>query len=62
MEDDILNYSPTVMFRGTPCSSGNLEFNHEGFSAILVYLSFGQISQIARRSGSNSKVRQAIPN
>ena len=21
MEEDILNYSPTVMFRGTPCSS-----------------------------------------
>ena len=21
MEEDILNYSPTVMFRGTPCNS-----------------------------------------
>ena len=25
MEKDILNYSPTVMFRGTPCISGNIE-------------------------------------
>ena len=24
MEEDILNYSPTVMFRGTPCSSVQL--------------------------------------
>ena len=24
MEKDILNYSPTVMFRGTPCISGNI--------------------------------------
>ena len=22
MEEDILNYSPTVMFRGTPCNLG----------------------------------------
>ena len=25
MEDDIANYSPTVMFRGTPCKQSYLE-------------------------------------
>ena len=25
MEEDILNYSPTVMFRGTPCILQNIE-------------------------------------
>ena len=25
MEEDIQNYSPTVMFRGTPFISGNIE-------------------------------------
>jgi len=28
MEKDILNYSPTVMFRGTPCSSNWLKFDN----------------------------------
>ena len=28
MEEDIQNHSPTVMFRGTPCSSINLKSNN----------------------------------
>ena len=27
MEEDILNYSPTLMFRGTPCIKKNFNLN-----------------------------------
>ena len=29
MEEDIQNYSPTVMFRGTPCIYNTLQTNQE---------------------------------
>ena len=29
MEEDILNYSPTVMFRGTPCNTFTIVGKHE---------------------------------
>ena len=28
MEEDISNYSPTVMFRGTPCSMQHVQILH----------------------------------
>ena len=32
MEEDIPNYSPTVMFRGTPCNSSNNESTKKGLT------------------------------
>ena len=36
MEEDTQNYSPTVMFRGAPCSSNSLKSVHRWGLSILV--------------------------
>ena len=39
MEEDILNYSPTVMFRGTPCAlKNNRNISKEFFHAIQIII------------------------
>ena len=46
MEEDILNYLPTIMFRGTPCIK----------SSKLSYFTFKRISYFTGKLGSQAKV------
>ena len=46
MEEDILNYSPTVMFRGTPCISARNIYEKEKFINETTFLWSGVYSSI----------------
>ena len=46
MEEDILNYSPTVMFRGTPCISARNIYEKEKFINETTFLWSGVHSSI----------------
>ena len=43
MEEHILNYSPTVMFRGTPCINGQTNRQTDKQS---IYIDSGQIIEL----------------
>ena len=61
MEEDILNYLPTFMFRGTPCKIHNKQTKDiilallaaSSVSAILVVISFNRKRIVSNRKQQN---------
>ena len=54
MEEDIQNHSPTVMFRGTPCSTKNVQLSLVGKPSRM----FAQIAKFFK--GFKSKKEQLV--
>ena len=59
MEEDIQNYSPTVMFRGTPCMlhGRSLHFKKRFYPPTLFYSLFFLLLNEKHLFGLNIKIR-----